>query len=305
MMPFALTKTDRSEVARRILALLIALSGSCVWSQSGAPVQSEPDQTWAGQRIVTLQGFGDYFALGANGKPRLVNPEGLGVNIVAVVAKVEADRIWIRANGAGNEPVGWVNKGDAILLDNAVPYFTSRIESSPKDWDAYLRRAESEHSLNQRDAAIADYTRAIELHPNEPFLFLRRGREYRIVAAKAPDAASRACSQAVGDFQEAARLNPQWAEAYEQAAGVYADCPDPAGLDPEKAIVLIERAFALSPNPTYLTVLARAFFRSGNLERAVTTQRQALKSPRFPPGYREEALQQLHGYESALAAKKR
>jgi hypothetical protein len=103
-----------------------------------------------------------------------------------VAAKVEGDRIWIRANGAGDQPVGWVSKVDAILLENAVPYFTSRIESSPKDWDAYLRRAESEHSLNQRDAAIADYTRAIELHPDEPFLLLRRGREFRIVAMKAP-----------------------------------------------------------------------------------------------------------------------
>ena len=305
MMPVALTKTDCSEVSRRILALLIALSGSCVWSQSAAPVQSEPDQSWAGQRIVTLRGFGDYFALGANGQPRLVNPEGLGVNIVAVVAKVEGDRIWIGANGAGNQPVGWVNKGDAILLDNAVPYFTSRIQSSPKDWDAYLRRAESEHSLNQRDAAIADYRRAIELHPNEPFLFLRRGREYRIVAAKAPDAASKACAQAAGDFQEAARLSPRWAEAYIQAAGVYADCPDPAGRDPEKAIALIQRAIALSTNPTYLTVLALAYSRAGNLERAVTTQKQALESPGFPPGYREEALRQLQGYQSALAMQKR
>jgi tetratricopeptide (TPR) repeat protein len=303
-MPFAFTKTDRLEVHRRILVLLITLSGSCVWSQPAEPVQSEPNQSWAGQRIVTLRGFGDYFALGANGQPRLVKPEGLGVNIVAVVAKVEGDRIWIKGNGAGNEPVGWVNKGDVILLDNAVPYFTSRIESNPKDWDAYLRRAESEHSLNQRDAAIADYTRAIELHPNEPFLFLRRGREYRIAAAKAPKAASKACFQAAGDFQEAARLNPQWAEAYDQAAGVYADCPAPAGRDPKKAIVLIERAIALSPNPTYLTVLALAYFRSGNLERAVTTQRQALESPRFPPGYREEAVRQLQEYESALAAQK-
>lgn len=304
MMPFALKKTDRSEVPRRILALLITLSGSCVWAHSAAPLQSEPNQSWAGQRIVTLRGFGDYFALGANGQPRLVNPEGLGVNIVAVVARVEADRIWIRANGAGSEPVGWVNKGDTILLENAVPYFTSRIESSPKDWDAYLRRAESEHSLNQRDAAIADYTRAIELHPTEPFLFLRRGREYRIVAVKAPEAANKACSQAADDFQEAARLNPRWAEAYAQAAGVYADCPDPAGHDPEKAIVLIERAIALSPNPTYLSVLALAYFRSGNLERAVTMQRQALESPRFPPGYREDALRQLQEYEKALAAQR-
>ena len=296
MMLFALT--------RRILVVLIALSGSCVWSQPAAPVPSEPNPSWAGQRIVTLRGFGEYFVLGANGEPRLVDPEGVGVNIVAVVAKVEGDRIWIQANGAGNEPVGWVNKGDAILLDHAVPYFTSRIASNPKDWDAYLRRAEAEHALNQRDAAIADYTRAIELHPNEPFLFLRRGREYRIAAAKAPEAAGKACSQAAGDFREAARLKPQWAEAYNEAAGVYADCPDPAGRNPEAAIVLIERAIALSPNPVYLTVLAKAYFRSGNLERAVATQRLALASPGFPPGYREDALRQLQGYVSALAAQK-
>jgi hypothetical protein len=225
----------------------------------------------------------------------LIKPEGLGVNIVAVVQRVEGDRIWIKANGAGDEPVGWVNKSNAILLDNAVPYFTSRIEYSPKDWDAYLRRAESEHSLNQRDAAIADYTRAIELHPDESFLFLRRGREFRI---------AKGCPQAAADFEEAARLNPQWAEAYNMAAGVYVDCPDPSRRDPEKAIALIERAIALSPNPTYLTVLALAYFRSGNLERAVVTQRQALESPRFPPGYREEARRQLREYESALAADK-
>ncbi|MEO8592165.1 MAG: hypothetical protein ABI759_02485 [Candidatus Solibacter sp.] len=217
------------------------------------------------------------------------------MNIVAVVQRVEGDRIWIKANGAGDEAVGWVNTSNAILLDNAIPYFTSRIEHGPKDWDAYLRRAESEHALNERNAAIADYTRAIELHADEPFLFLRRGRDFRI---------AKACSQAAADFEEAARLKPQWAEAYNLAAGVYADCPDPARRDPKKAIALIERAIALSTNPTYLTVLALAYFRSGNLEQAVITQRQALESPGFPPGYRQDALQQLLEYESALAAQK-
>jgi hypothetical protein len=63
MMPFAVRKTRRSEVPRCTLAFLITLSGPCVWPQSAAPVQSEPNQSWAGQRIVTLLGFGDYSAL--------------------------------------------------------------------------------------------------------------------------------------------------------------------------------------------------------------------------------------------------
>ena len=76
------------------------------------------------------------------------------------------------------------------------------------DWDAYLRRAESEHALNQREAAIADYTPAIDLHPDEPFLFLRRGRTFRTM---------KDCPHAVADFEKAAHLKPQWAEPYNLA----------------------------------------------------------------------------------------
>jgi cytochrome c-type biogenesis protein CcmH/NrfG len=64
------------------------------------------------------------------------------------------------------------------------------------------------------------------------------------------------------------------------------DCPDPAFRNPAKAVALIEHAIALDvEHPTYLTVLALAYFRSGKLEKAVVTQRQALESPKFPPGY--------------------
>ena len=174
------------------------------------------------------------------------------------------------------------------------PNFTSLIERNPKDWDAYLRRGESKHALNQRETAIADYTRAIELHPDEPFLCLRRGRAFRTM---------KACPQAAADFEKAANLKPVCAELYNQAAGVHVDCPDPAFRNPTKAVALIEHAIALDvEHPTYLTILTLAYFRSGQLEKAVVTQRQALESPKFPPGYREEATAQLHEYERALAA---
>ncbi len=283
-----------SRIRLAVLQLSFLLALQCAQAQSGSPVSGQPNETWAGRRIVTLQGFGEYFVSGDHGQSELIRPDGLGVNIVAVAQRLEGDRIWIKANGAGDVPVGWVNKKNAILLDDAIPYFTSLIERNPKDWDAYLRRAESEHALNQREAAVADYTRAIELHPDEPFLFLRRGRSFRTM---------KACPQAAGDFEKAANLKPMWAELYNQAAGVYADCPDPAHRNPEKAVALIEHAIALDvEHPTYLTVLALAYFRSGKLEKAVVTQRQALESPKFPPAYREEATAQLREYERALAA---
>lgn len=263
-------------------------------AQSDKPSQAVPDQTWAGRRIVSLEGFGSYFVSGDHGQPQLIDPGGLGVNIVAVVQQVEGDRVWIQANGAGDAAVGWVPRKNAILLEDAIPYFTYRIGRNPKDWDSYLRRAEAEHAQNRRDAAIVDYTRAIDLHPEEPFLYLRRGRSYR---------AMKACPEAVKDFEKTAQLKPQWAEAYNLEAGVYADCPDPQYRDPEKAIALIQHAIALDvDHPAYLTVLALSYFRSRQFEKAVVTQRQALESPRFPPGYREEATIQLREYEKAIVA---
>jgi len=278
-------------------AIVFALLDSALFcgAQLEDPVRTPPDKTWAGRRILTLEGFGDYFTLDNRGQPQVVKPEGLSVNIVAVVQRVDGDRVWIKANGAGDVAVGWVNTADTILLEQAVPYLNLLIGRNPGDWDAYLRRAEAEHALNQRDAAIADYTKAIALNPHEPFLFLRRGRSLR---------AMKQCSNAVVDFEEAIRLKPQWAEPYNLEAGVYADCPDSQYRDPTKAIALSERAIALDvEHPTYLTVLALSYFRSGRLEEAVITQREALESPLFPPGYREEATNQLHEYERALAAR--
>lgn len=264
-------------------------------AQSADSVLRKPDKTWAGKRIVTLKGFGDYFALDECQQPKLVNPEGLGVNIVAVAQRVENDRIWVKANGAGDAPVGWVGMGDAILLEDAVPYFTASIKHDPHNWDAYLRRAEAEHALNQREAAISDYTAAITLHTEEPFLYIRRGREFRIL---------KACDKAAADFDKAIHLKPEWPEPYNLEAGVLADCPDPHYRDPGKAIALIENAIELDlQHPTYLTVLALAYARNGEFDKAVSTQKRELESPRFPPGYREEATDALKEYERALAAK--
>ncbi len=55
----------------------------------------------------------------------------------------------------------------------------------------------------------------------------------------------KACPQGAADFEKAASLKPMWAELYNQAAGVYGDCPDPRYRNPEKAVALIEHAIAL------------------------------------------------------------
>jgi hypothetical protein len=145
-----------------LLFLPLALANHPTQAQSGPPASGEPNETWAGRRIVTLEGFGDYFVSGDHGQSELIRPEGLAVNIVAVAQRLEGDRIWIKANRAGDVPVGWVNKKNTILLDDAIPYFTSLIEHNPKDWDAYLRRAESEIPAPRQNSRVSAISRCVQ-----------------------------------------------------------------------------------------------------------------------------------------------
>src|SRR5207253_3240146 len=100
----------------------------------------------------------------------------VGINLVTSAVRLQGRRVWVVSTSGDDS--GWVDVRDVLPLTKAVNYFTTRISRDPKDWDAYLRRAEAEHSINQRDAATTDYSRAIELHPTEAFLYLRRGRHY-------------------------------------------------------------------------------------------------------------------------------
>src|SRR5207245_9732522 len=101
-------------------------------------------------------------------------------------------------------PISGSESGRAATADvgrraEAIPYSSAVIQRDPGNWGAYLRRAEAEHALNDRQAATSDYTRAIELHPLEAFLYLRRGRHYRTLHPS---------GDALNDFEQAIALAP-------------------------------------------------------------------------------------------------
>lgn len=244
-----------------------------------------------------LRGFGEvHHADGDRAKT------AVGINIVTPVIRVEGNRVWV--SSTGGDDTGWLEVRDALLLSDAIPFFNAVIERNPNDWDAYLRRAEANHALNQREAATLDYTKAIALHPTEAFLYLRRGRHYNTL---------KACDNEIRDFETAIPLVPTsvpqdynlTAELYSLEAGVYDGCPDSAYRDPQRAIATARRAVDLDPSrPTLLSILAAAHASAGDFANAVAAQKQALASARFPPGYREDGQRQLEQYERAVATKK-
>jgi len=279
-------------VRRRIrtVALRVALSipalgyAAVVEAQTGAP------EELVGQRIVMLRGFGAVHLGDANDAPQT----RVGINLVMPVRRVDGRRVWIVSTSGGDS--GWVDVGDIRLLSGVIAYFDSSIARDPQNWDAYLRRAEAEHALNLRDAATADYSRAIDLHPNEAFLYLRRGRHYNTL---------KDCPKEMADFERAIALAPRSmsqdynlvAELHSLESGVYFGCPDTTFRDSARGLALAKQAVAEDGSRATLeTILAAAYAQAGDAINAVKTQRHALARPDFPPGYRAEAEQALARY---------
>lgn len=255
--------------------------------------QADSSAGLVGQRIVILQGFGAVHLAGTNEAPQT----RVGINLVMPVQRVDGHRVWLVSTSGGDS--GWVDRGSTLLLHDAIAYFDAQLARDPRNWDAYLRRAEAEHALNLRDAATTDYSRAIELHSNEAFLHLRRGRHYNTV---------RECAKEIADFERAVELAPASvpqnynlvAELHSLEAGVYFACPDTAFRDYPRGLALAKQAAAEdSSRATLVTILAAAYAQAGDLTSAVKTQREALARPDFPPSYRAEAERALARYIAA------
>ncbi|HEY2823949.1 MAG TPA: hypothetical protein VGI83_00235, partial [Gemmatimonadales bacterium] len=196
-----------------------------------------------------------------------------------------------------------IDIGRVRLLAGAIAHFDTLITADSVDWDAYLRRAEAEHALNQRDASTADYSKAISLHPGEAFLYLRRGRHYNTL---------RECAKEVEDFDTAIRLAPTSAhqdynvvaEVTSLKAGVYFACADTTFRDYARGLALASQAAAADPSrATLVTILAAAYAQTGDYASAVRTQRRALARPDFPPAYRAENERTLARYVAAAAGR--
>ncbi|MEU7892572.1 tetratricopeptide repeat protein [Nonomuraea sp. NPDC049152] len=107
----------------------------------------------------------------------------------------------------------------------------------------YANRAQLRAMSGEREAALADYTRAIEADPGYPDYYLDRGDLLRRLGRAEP---------ALRDFESAIRLGPPWPEPHYNRAELRYEAGDLAGaledldyaleLDPEFAPAYVNRA---------------------------------------------------------------
>ena len=140
---------------------------------------------------------------------------------------------------------------------------------APEQVDALFRLASLRIAEGQFGAAISDLRRFQKLEAEDfngyyllGLALMRTGRSI----------------DALAQFREAARLEPDRYQPINDMAFLLATHPDPQRRDPQEAIILAERASGLTGqrNPTVLTTLAAAYAADGQFDRAIQLARDTI-----------------------------
>jgi len=151
-------------------------------------VQTLAQDSWTGKQIMPKSEAGvldiksGNVVLGKTHSPMLT------------VLKVSGD--WQQIREGGIE--GWVARGEVVLVDNALEYFTGVIQQNPRASWAYLRRGYSAMVQSKTDAALNDLTEAIRLDPTNVVAFYDRGIAWNQKLEY---------DKAIADFTQAIRLH--------------------------------------------------------------------------------------------------
>jgi tetratricopeptide (TPR) repeat protein len=185
-------------------SLVLFAVGLLTALESPAPAQD----SWVGKKIMPRKA-GIKVYTEEDGTKTILDEAGVD-EAVYTVLKDNGDRVKVRAKGAE----GWVSKGDAVLQQNALSYFTGRLRSNPKDAFAYGLRGCAWHAKGDLKNAVKDLTEAIRLVPEKSWLYHDRGIVY---------ADMNEYDRAIEDYTEAIRLNPNDHFAYHDRASAYAN----------------------------------------------------------------------------------
>ncbi len=192
---------------------------------------------------------------------------------------------------------GWVRKADTLPLEQALQAFTADIKKKPTA-TAHHHRGLAWGALGKHQEAIADFTTAIHLKPNDASLYNNRGNSWRHIGSlknalkdyetvlkidpeNAPAFNNRGLvrldqgnqKRALRDFQQAIKANPKFADAYNNRGVTYRDLGKlkSALADYNRALQLNPRLTAAYANRGYLQK------RRGDYKSAIADYRIALQ----------------------------
>jgi len=207
-----------------------------------------------------------------------------------------------------NSPEAWLSrwigfqliKSDYEELDKS---YTRMIENNPDIVGFYVNRAWNYIELEQYDDAIADYTKAIELEPDNAAALARRGGVgYRFKGdyQKALEDCNNAIKMnpgssiayyfrslvyddmedykmTISDLEKAIQFDPQWDEPYTKLGDLYIKIENY-----DRALSFYEMALTKHTHIGVIFKIAAAFDAAGRINDAITSYQQYLKYNESP-----------------------
>lgn len=189
----------------------------------------------------------------------------------------------------------YVNRGVHFLeqhdYERALPDFTRGIQLQPEDPGTHAYRAYAYAKLGRRSSAQADADAATRLKPTQiPLVraddLMVRAGAYRILGQQ---------ELALRDFQEAVRLMPKSSKANSMLAWSLATCPDNRVRNGSEAVSAAKKACELSQwqRSDSIDTLAAAYAEASDFDQAVKYEKQALTDSSLASKEREEREKRL------------
>ncbi len=143
------------------------------------------------------------------------------------------------------DALGYLQRGieahKELKLEEAIKHYTNAISLQPAKHmlvRAYNKRGNAYEALKKDDLAIEDYSRAIDINPDDADAYFYRGFTYRL---------KRDYEKAIKDYNKAIKLKPDHAAAHLHRADAYRV----TGRDSELVIKDYSTAIELNPHYTH------------------------------------------------------
>jgi tetratricopeptide (TPR) repeat protein len=194
----------------------------------------------------------------------------------------------------GDPSFAALNRGNASKnksdWDQAIAEYTEALRINPNNAAAYNNRGNAYYDKGDYDRAIADYNQAIRLDPNFVFAYNNRGNAYDNKGDS---------DRAIADYNQAIRLDPNFATAYTNRGNMYGEG------DYDRAIADHTQAIRLDPNYAPANNnRASAYYNKGDYDRAIADLTQAIRlDPNYAAAYNNRGYMYYYtgDYDRAIA----
>ncbi len=186
---------------------------------------------------------------------------------------------------------GWIDKIHVVLVEDAVLFFTKKIEQDPTDIAALNHRGWAWSLKGEHLAGIKDLNEAIRLSPDLMTFFNNRARIWGMKGEH---------DRALADYNVAIELGPQFYLPHYNRGGCWH-----AKKDYDKAIADFDRSLQLKPNfVAAFRSRGNSWLAKKNLDKAFADFNEAIRlDPKFDSAYhgRGNAWRDKKDYAKALA----